>query len=259
MLRRSDDEIKIDEVPASECARRFADVRFAVVANPHREHFHDLAREIFVWCALYIHAGVKEGEHCRVLRHADQQVAEVTGAPRAKQLVLLEHLAIVPDFFLAGGEMAMPEQRHFFLERAIGRQHAIGPPVGNAICLQSACPQPVEEFIRHWLQPAIARRFYLDSHRFAGFLGQVGGGRARSRKGFQASIVDAGMIERRQVIRDALVINQPPDSRLRRHCRELRDFRRRSAEAGALQQMRRALHIPVFWADGREIAGPVCR
>ena len=155
--------------------------------------------------------------------------------------------------------MPVPEQRHFLLKRTIRRQHAIGPPIGNAIGLQPACPQPVEEFVGHRLQAAVAGRLDLDAHRFAGFLGEVGGGGARGGEGFQSRIMGAGVIERRKLVRNVLVIHQRLYCRFGRHGREPGDFLRGPTEAGALQQMRRAFRIPVLRVDRRQVAGPVGR
>ena len=256
---RSNHEIEVHEIPPGKGTRGFANVGFAVVTYAHREHFHDLAREIFVRCTLHVHAGIEERKHCRILRDADQQGAEVAGALRSEQLVLLEHLAVVAHLLFASCEMPVPEQRHFLLERTMRRQHAIGPPVGDAIGLQSAGPQPVEEFVGHRLQAAVAGRLDLDAHRFAGFLGEVGGGGARGGKGFQSRIMGAGIIERRKVVRDVLVVDQPAHGGFGRHRRELGDFLRRAAEAGAFEQVGGALRVPVRRGNRRKVAGPVLR
>ena len=93
------------------------------------------------------------------------------------------------------------------------------------------------------------------------FFGQVGDGGAAGRKRLEAGIVDAGMIEGRQVAGvGAFEANQAGDGLRRRHLRERLDFLRRAAESGALQQMRGEIVIPIRGADGREIVLPFgCR
>ena len=172
-----DYELYIDEIPPGKRARGFADVGLGVVADPHGKELHDLAREILVRRALYVHGGVEKGQHGRILRYADHQIAEAPGALLLEQFHLLEHLAVVAHFLLAGGEVAMPEQSHFFLQRTLRDKHSIRPPVGQTMSFQATRPQPVEKPVCHRLQAPVARRLDLDTQRFAGFFGQIGRGR----------------------------------------------------------------------------------
>ena len=162
VLRRIDDKRQVIRVPAGECARRFTDVPFAVVAHAHGEKLHDFAGEILVRRPLDVYACIKEIEHRRILRHRHHQVAEVASGVVPEGLVLQQHLAVVADLGLAGGEMAVPEQRHFFFQGPVGVEHAIAPPVRHPTRFQHAGPQPVEELVDHRLQGPVARRLHLD-------------------------------------------------------------------------------------------------
>ena len=79
MLLLVNNELQVDVIPAGEGARTFANILFRIVANAHREQFHDFASKIFIGRALHIHAGVQERQHCGILRDSDQQIAKVSG------------------------------------------------------------------------------------------------------------------------------------------------------------------------------------
>ena len=161
VLRRIDDKRQVIRVPAGEGARRFTDVPFAVVAHAHGEKLHDFAGEILVRRPLDVYACIKEIEHRRILRHRHHEVAEVASGVVPEGLVLQQHLAVVANLGLAGGEMAVPEQRHFFFQGPVGVEHAIAPPVRHPTRFQHAGPQPVEKLVDHRLQGPVARRLHL--------------------------------------------------------------------------------------------------
>ena len=100
----------------------------------------------------------------------------------AEGLVLAQHLAHVAHLVLAGGEMAVPEQRHLLLERALGVEHAVRPPVRDAARLEHARAQPVEELVDHRLERPVAGRLDLDAERRAGLFRELGGRRPARRK-----------------------------------------------------------------------------
>ena len=54
----------------------------------------------------------------------------------------------------------------------------------------------------------------------------------------------------------SLEADQASDGLRRRHFRQRLDFLRRSAESGALQQVRREIVVPIRGADGRQIVLP---
>ena len=51
----------------------------------------------------------------------------------AERLVLVEHQPIVVDLLLLAGEVAVPEERHFFFQGTGRVEHPIGPPQRDAI------------------------------------------------------------------------------------------------------------------------------
>ena len=156
-----DDEFEIHVVPAGEGARRLANVLLRVVADAHGEHLHDFAREVFVGGALHVDARVQERQHRRVLGHGHHQVPEIAGAVVLEEFQLVEKLAIIADFGFVDGEMAVPEQRHVFLQRLRAGEHAICPPIADAVGFERAGAQPIEKFVDHGLQPAVARQASL--------------------------------------------------------------------------------------------------
>ena len=126
---------------------------------------------------------------------------------------ILRHVA---HLVLAGGEMAVPEQRHLLLERPLGVEHAVRPPVGDAAGLEHARAQPVEELVDHRLERPVAGRLDLDAERLAGLFGELGGRRPARREVDETGIVDGGRLERGQVVvGDALVVDQMRDRLLR--------------------------------------------
>ena len=173
-----------------------------------------------------------------------------------EQRELLLHLAVVADLLLAGGEMAVPEQRHLLFERALGRDHAVGPPVGEPARLEVGRAQPVEEAVDHRLQPAVALGLDLDAERLAGALGAPGRGGAARREIAQAGVPHAGRVERREVVGHGLVVDEMGDRLRRRHRRKPRDLLRGAAEAGALQEMGGEIVAPVGIGDGGKVVRP---
>ena len=145
----------------------------------------------------------------------------------------------------------------FSSQRPRAREHAVRPPIGDAVGFERAGAQPVEKFVDHRLQPPVAGRLDLDAERFAVLLGLVGNRGTAGRKGLEARIVDAGMIERRQLAGvGAFEADQARHGLRGRHFRERVDFVRRAAEAGAFQQMRREVVVPVRGGNGRQIILP---
>ena len=257
VLYRIDRERGALEVPAGEGTGGFADVVLAVVAHAHGEEFHDLAREILVRSALDVHPGIEESEHRRALRHADHQSAEVAQPLGLEQLELLQHLAVVAHLLFGGGEMAVPEQRHFFLQRAWRGQHAVRPPIGNPVGLEDARAQPVEELVDHRLHRPIAGRLYFHAQRLAGGTGEIGRGGPARREVIESGVEHARFVERLESrVGCTFEVDQSPDGFARGELRKRIDLLGRAAEAGTLQQVRGAGAIPVVGADGREVASP---
>ena len=168
-----------------------------------------------------------------------------------------EELAVVANLGFVGSEMAVPEQRHLFLQRPRAGQHPIGPPIGHAVGFENAGAQPVEEFIDDGLQAAIAGGLDLDAERLAFLLGQVRDGRTAGRKRLQSRIVNSGMIEGRQLAGVGPFEADQARDRLRRgQFRQSLDFLGSAAESGALEQVRREIVIPIRGTDGGQIVLP---
>ena len=256
VLRGIDVEGDALEIPAGEGARRLADVMLRVVADAHGEQLHDFAGEILVRGTLHVHAGIQEGQHGRVLRDADQQGAEVAQALILEQLKLVQHLAVVAHLVFIGGEVAVPEQRHLLLQRARRGEHAVCPPVGDAVGFELAGAQPVEKLVHHRLHATVATVLHADTDHLAPVAGGIGGGGPAGGERVQPLLEYAGMIEWRQVGRGrAFEIHQATHRLGGRQAGECVDVVRRAAEAGTFEQMRGARPVPVSRADRGQVAG----
>ncbi len=258
VLRFVDHEVQVLEIPAGEGARRLADVALRIVAHAHREQLHHLAGEVLVGGPLHVHPGIEVVEHPRILRDRDQQLAEVPGRVTLEHLDLEQHLAVVADLALGGGEVPVPEQRHLFFERPAGVEHPLGPPVADAAGLQRGRAQPVEEAIGDRLYVAVDM-LGLDAHAhaLAALDRQVGGGRPARREGDQRLVPEARMHEGLQVVvRDVVVVHEGTDGLLGSHVGQLPDLLRRAGETGSAQQMRGAVVAPVRRGDRGQIARP---
>ena len=79
----------------------------------------------------------------RATTKAEQQSVVKRYAPGgtcmlAEKIVLLPHQVGVADLFRAGGKVAVPKERHFFLQRSWALRHALQPPIfefNNALAL----------------------------------------------------------------------------------------------------------------------------
>ena len=110
-------EVEPPVVPASERTCGFAHIGFAVVADAHGEQLHDFPGEVLIRRALDVDPRIQEGQHRRILGHANQQVAEIAEAQSLKEPQLLEHLAVVAHLVLVGGKVPVPKQCHPLLQR----------------------------------------------------------------------------------------------------------------------------------------------
>jgi hypothetical protein len=103
------------------------DVSFGVAALAEREELHDLAGEVLVGIRFHIAVVVEVGQHGRVADDAAEQgrIAQGVAAEHAvlhKQVVGVFHRAV------AGGEVAVPEEGEFLLQRPGGLDHPLEPP-----------------------------------------------------------------------------------------------------------------------------------
>ncbi len=136
-------------------------------------------------------------------------------------------------------------------------EHAIRPPIGDAVGFERAGAQPIEKFVDHRLQAPAAVRLHFDAERLAGLLGLIGNGGAAGRKRLEPGIVNARVIEGRQVAGiGAFEANQASDRLRGRQFRERLDLVRSSTEAGAFQQVGGEIVIPIRGSDGLEIVLP---
>ena len=253
------DELQIDVIPASESARRLAHIPFRIVADAHREQFHDLAGKVLIGRALHVHAGVEERQHCGVLRNSHEQIVKISGSLFLEQLELTESFPVIADLCFVHRKVAVPEQRHLFLQRVAGLKHAIRPPVSNTLGFQNTRAQPVEEFIHDRLYRTIPARFDFDAERLTFFLGQFRHGRAAFGKRLESGIVDSRMVERRKIVLDILKVHQAPDGFTGRQSGQRLDLFRSSAKAGPFQKMRCKIVIPIGWSDRCKIILPLDR
>src|SRR5207245_2036255 len=135
---------------------------------------HDLAGEVLVGRALDVHAGVEKREHRGIPGDPDQEVAEVSGPVPVEEVELPEHLPVVAHLVFVHGEVAVPEERHLLFERPARPEHPVGPPVGGAVRLELARPEPVEELVGDGLEPPVAARLDPDAEGLARLLGELG-------------------------------------------------------------------------------------
>ena len=173
-----------------------------------------------------------------------------------QQFVLNLQLAVVAHFLFGGGEVAVPKQGHLFLERTRRGQHAVGPPIAQAMCFQARSSQPVQIPVGHLLCFAVALGLDLHAQRFARGFGQIGGRRARHGKGLQASIVRARVLEGRELIRGVLVAHQAFHRLRRRHAGQAFHLLGCAAKSRAFQQMLGPVGVPLRGGQGREVVGP---
>src|SRR5262249_4453522 len=167
--------------------------------------------------------------------------AEISRALLVEQLKLDQQLAIIADLVGAGREMSVPEQRHLLLQRTVGGHHAVRPPSRHAASLKRGGAQPVEEAVDDRLHPARTAGLHLHADGFARRLGLARRRRTARREYLQARVVNAGMLERREVdVLYGLVIDHPPHGFDRRQGSQSVDILGRTTESGATEQMLRA-------------------
>ena len=148
------------DAPAGECARRFLDVLFAVVALSQREKLHHFTREILVRRAFAVLRVVEIDDHRGILRHRVQKGREAAHRVCAKHRVLREHQPRIAHLLLARNEMVVPEQRHSFGERRRRDEHFANPPSA--------------QFVGAARFPALKRLAFLGARHWPGAAPRVG-------------------------------------------------------------------------------------
>ena len=99
-----------------------------VIADAEGEQFHQFAGEVLVGILLRGRLAVEVDEHGRVAADGSDEVAEVAPGEAAQRLALAVHQEEVIDLAVAGGEVAVPEQRQLLAQRRPRGQHAVAPP-----------------------------------------------------------------------------------------------------------------------------------
>ena len=123
-----EDELGAVAVPAGEGAGGLLHVGLGVVADPAGEQLHQLAGEVLVRVLLGARLTVEPDDHRRVAGDGQGQFADVAPGMAADRLDLLVHQAGAVHFFVAGGEVAVPEERELLAERSPGGHHPVDPP-----------------------------------------------------------------------------------------------------------------------------------
>src|ERR1035441_2384448 len=93
LLKRREPELLRRHVDAvtGKCARRFANVLLAVIADADGEKFHQLARPVFVRMLFAALLKVEIDHHRRVARHLLGQCREISESVMAQGVVLQPH------------------------------------------------------------------------------------------------------------------------------------------------------------------------
>lgn len=119
------------QTPAGQSAGRFRDVFFGVMAFTEREQFEELAGEVFVGVTAAALRLVEPDQHGGILGCGFEKAWPSCRAEFAEGLVLAPHEVSVADFFHTGGEMAVPEEGEFFLQRLGAEGHSLEPPLAE--------------------------------------------------------------------------------------------------------------------------------
>ena len=133
------------QVPAGKDTRTCIDVGLLERADAHGEQFHQLTREVLLRQPAEVGSAIEPDQHRGILGDRDEQITKVAECVLAKQLQLsgdatrvlallggehssrLEPIESAVDFRVRRGEVVVPEQRHLFLQRPSGMDHAKEP------------------------------------------------------------------------------------------------------------------------------------
>ena len=124
-------ELVVAKRVSSEGACPLLDVVLGIApALAEGEEFHQFPGKVLVRTVAVVLVVVEVLDHRRVSDDALHEVIlEVAGPVFPEELVLEEHVVTVLDRSIAGGEVAVPEQCQFFLQRSGGLDHPLQPPV----------------------------------------------------------------------------------------------------------------------------------
>ncbi len=122
--------------PAGQRQRPLMHIVLGIVADTHREEFHQLARVVLVGRVAGTKPSIQPVEHGWINRDRVHQVVELPQPLRAQQLVLLDHERQVrgaANLGEAAGQHAMPEERQLLLEWARAVDHAQQHPANQIL------------------------------------------------------------------------------------------------------------------------------
>jgi hypothetical protein len=158
---------------------------------------------------LDVLAVVEVDEHPGILQDCDEQSAQRAGRLRAEHLVLTEHHPVVAHLVLAGGEVAVPEQRQLLFERPPGGEHPRRPPQAETLRFDRVGGKAVEELVDDGLEAALRSRgphFFSES--LAALAGKAHGLRTAGRERIHPRIPDARLVERFQHARNRFEVDR---------------------------------------------------
>ena len=130
VLPRSEPKLLVRHVDSitGEGARRFSNVGFGVMPDPDGEKLHQFPRPIFVRVLFPALLQIEVDHHRGVARDLFRERGKISERVAAERVVLPPHPVAVLHFLDAGGEVAVPEERHLFDERRGRRHHVVEPP-----------------------------------------------------------------------------------------------------------------------------------
>src|SRR5262249_41853592 len=114
--------------PASEGAGGLTNIGLGGGGDAGGEQLQEFAGENFGGVCLLAASAVEPDQHRSIGDDSGEQLGELTQSVLAEQLVLLEHEREAADFLVAGGEMAVPEQRELLAQRVRAVENVIQPP-----------------------------------------------------------------------------------------------------------------------------------
>ena len=126
--RGNEPKLITHEPPAGQDAGRLLDIVLGIGTDTEREELHQLAGQVLIGLAPGVIGRVQPDEQGRVAEHRPQERSERGPAERAQGLVLPPHQRHVVDLAVAGGEVAMPQEREALRQRVRAEEHAVDPP-----------------------------------------------------------------------------------------------------------------------------------
>ena len=179
---------------------------------------------------------VEPDQHGRVFGHRGQQLQPVAHRMTAKGLVLQPHEVGVLHLLDAGREMAVPEQRQFFLQRTGPFGHALQPPAAQ---FEQMLLLGLALFALH-LAAFFLQFFLFVTARLFEFLVHS----PQREKFFHPVRVRPRPFRIGRGVGDFVVIDEGGNRPVRPHLKESFNLRRRAAEPGAIEQMGRGRVAP---------------